>query len=637
VAVSLTAVIWANPLLKRSATWAMVASVWVAAAFPSVPALLTLLGLESNPIAAQFLMAITLHQQAATIATLAILFCEPLWFGALAIIGQAALLSLSLYLRESDYELTFLYLAWIGILLGVHFWRGAPRHAPGVPRGWSFVLQDIAIFLLAVGLTVTVMYRVFDTVIFNGDEVANSFQADVYAHFRAYSTPPACASMFENYWVFTHEGRVFSQYTPGWPMFMAPFQRFGVIWLAGPTMAGIVAVGIARLSRRLAAGVGGASKHVALTVKIAGPLGATLALLGPSLLLNGASRFSHTMVCACFAWAVESMCVVSAREGSRRDLGYGFLLGAATSLGVATRPADGGFLGIGVFLYFVWVLLHRRISLRAFAATAVGFLVFGGLTLLILKLQTGHWFQSGYSITALIHPEGKLVLTVPEPNQFKYGVPFATGSYCWWPAAPALGFAGIVLAMKGRERRVSFMLLVGVVALAAFYSAVQFGRGYDDGHGPRYLLPSVVLWASGSAGVLAPVLARFSSALQWRYYPLKKRFLAAGPPLLALYAAYHGVERIIPRMYPLAHEEQMASTGPLRAAKEQHLKNAIVALIPGNLPQHETNLAQNAPMDPNPDVLFLIVRTPADEACARQHFPGRTWYRAGKGTTLTPY
>ena len=57
---------------------------------------------------------------------------------------------------------------------------------------------------------------------------------------------PPCASMFENYWVFRHEGRAFSQYTPGWPLFMAPFSRLGVIYLAGPVMAGILAVGIGR-------------------------------------------------------------------------------------------------------------------------------------------------------------------------------------------------------------------------------------------------------------------------------------------------------------------------------------------------------------------------------------------------------
>ena len=48
-------------------------------------------------------------------------------------------------------------------------------------------------------------------------------------------------------------------------------------------------------------------------------------------------------------------------------------------------------------------------------------------------------------------------------------------------------------------------------------------------------------------------------------------------------------------------------------------------------------MAQNSPTDPNPDVLFLIRHNKADEACARKHFPGRKWYRAGMDETLRPY
>jgi hypothetical protein len=63
-----------------------------------------------------------------------------------------------------------------------------------------------------------------------------------------------------------------------------------------------------------------------------------------------------------------------------------------------------------------------------------------------------------------------------------------------------------------------------------------------------------------------------------------------------------------------------------------------VTITPGHTTEYnEMNLSQNAPMDPNPDVLFLIVRSDADVACAREHFPGRTWYRSGCGEVLEPY
>lgn len=633
----LTAVIWARPLTKRRATLALTAAVWVAALFPNIEAFTRFFDLAENPNATQFLGAMSLHQHAATIATLAVLLTEPLWFGALAIVGQLLLLGLSLYLRESEFELTFAYLAWFGVIVGVHAARFVSRESEPMPRKFTVFSQDLVICLGSVALAAFITDSVFARAIFNGDEVANSFQADVLAHFQAYAVPKPCASMFQNYWVFTHEGRMFSQYTPGWPLFMAVFQRFDAIWLAGPAMTGIVAVGIARLSRRLVRGVGGPLLG-ALALKIAGPLGATLAVLGPSLLLNGASRFSHTMVCACFAWSVESLCVLADRPGSRcRIWGYGFLLGASTSLGVATRPADGGMLGIGVFLYFVWVLIRRRIGWREFAATSFGFLLFGGLTLVILRLQLGEWFATGYSLTPSIHREGTLVLSLPNPNEIRYGVPLATGSFCWWPAAPALGLGGVVQALKGRERRLSIMLLVSTAALLTFYSLVGFGRGGDEGHGPRYVLPSVVLWASGSAALLAPVLARFFSTLKWRYIPLRRRLSATAPALTAMIAIGWGVYRLAYRIYPVAKAETMAATGPLRAARDQNLRNAMVVIVPGSIPAHQQNLAQNPPMNDNPDVLFLIRDKAADEVCARKAFPGRTWYRAGMDTRLVPY
>ncbi len=151
--------------------------------------------------------------------------------------------------------------------------------------------------------------------------------------------------------------------------------------------------------------------------------------------------------------------------------------------------------------------------------------------------------------------------------------------------------------------------------------------------GPRYALPVVVPMAIGTAAILAPLIAR-----AWaRVAGLRARTRALGPALLAAAAVIYGVARIAPLMYPIAHDQYVNWTAPLRGARKMKLKNAIVMIEPGRVPAHETNLAQNAPMDPNPPVLFLIRRGPEDEACARAHFPGRTWYRAGMDTTLTPY
>jgi hypothetical protein len=627
VGTTLAAVAWAYPLRTRLATTLLCAAIATTALVPTlVPEVFAL------PAPLQI---VHILQASALCATLAMLLQRSRALKVLAVLGQCGLLALSLYVTESDHELVFGYLFWYGLLIGAYLLTTAPAGrgwAPPIAR--SFARHDVVIFCATVALAFLVTNLVFERFIYDGDEVAYTYQADVYGHFLAYGPIPPCSSMFENYWVFHHDGHAFSQYTPGWPLFMALFSRLGIIDLAGPVVGGIMAVGIARLSRRLASGLGPSPERSQRIVAIAGVLGPLCAVLGPSMLLNAASRFSHTMVCACFAWAVESLCVVSERGvTSRRAAGYGLLLGSAAALSVATRPADGVFLGIGIFLYFLWAARDRRISWQAFAGTAFGFAAFAGLTLVILRLQLGAWFQTGYTIAPSIHPEAALRLSWPKANQWKYGIPLAIGSYTWWPAAPALGIAGLLRALGGRERRVTFMLLIGPLALFTFYNFVEFDRYTDDGLGPRYFLIYVVPMATGGAALLAPIIERIAIGAQSPFTWLRR----LAPAALATVAILYGVLRVAPLVYPVAVAEYKYATAPLRGAKNLGLKNAIVTITPGHATAHETNLAQNPPLNPNPDVLFLIRRTKADEVCARQHFPGRTWYRSGLDENLKPY
>jgi hypothetical protein len=629
VAATLTAVLWARPLRTHAATLLLGASIWSAALYPNATAIALALRLDAVP------GVVPVLEVSATMATIALFLHGPRWFGALAALGQLALFFLAHYVRDSAYELMGAYLLWYGALTGAHALGSArATRAEPVLRLRSLRVQDGLIFLGATCLALVVTQFVFGRVTFNGDEIANTFQADVYGHFRAYAPVPPCPSMFENYWVFRYQGRAFSQYTPGWPLFMAPFQRLGVVWLAGPCMAGLMAVGVARLSRRVAWGLGRTPESSRRIVEVAGVLGALCAILGPSMLLNGGSRFSHTMVAACFAWSVESLCALSNRGLPRRSqLLHGLLLGTATSLGLATRPADGATLGVGVFLYFVYALCRGRIGWRGFAGTAASFVFFGGLTAVILRLQLGAWGQTGYTIAGSIHGEAALRLSWPEPNQLRTALPLATGSYCWWPAAPALGVAGLIQALGGRERRVAFMLTMSPLALVGFYFFVEFGRYGDDGLGPRYILPVVVSMAAGGAGLLAPLIERLRQvSLGLR---TQARFFA--PAVLATAAMLYGVIRIAPLVYPLPMWDYKYATAPLRAARRLKLRNAIVIIERGKVPADEWNLAQNEPMNPNPDVLFLTRHDAKDEACAREHFPGRTWYRGGMDETLAPY
>jgi hypothetical protein len=361
-------------------------------------------------------------------------------------------------------------------------------------------------------------------------------------------------------------------------------------------------------------------------------------MFGPSMLLNGASRFSHPMVAGCFAWAVESAAVLAEPGISRRRAwAYGLLLGAATSLGLATRPGDGGTLGVGVFLYFAYAFYRRRVSLQGVLGTAIAFLLCGGLTAIILRLQLGAWFKTAYSIAAAIHPEAEVKLSWPQPHEFRYNLPIAWGSYMWWPAAPALGVAGLVRALRGRQRGVAFMLGVSSLAFLTFYLFPEFNRVADGGFGPRYIMPMVVPMAVGGAALLAPLFASFHGVLRARPFLRTPAVAAGAPALLVAGAVLYGTYRIAPHVYPIAKADYAASTEPLRAVRNKKLRNAIVLLQQDRVVAHVTNLAQNLPFERNPNVLMLIRSSPADEACAKKHYPGRKWYRAGPGKRLEPY
>ena len=627
VGATLTAVAWANPLRTRVATPLFSVAVLATALIPSlIPAVFTLP--EGVPLAYPL-------QAAALLATVAMLLQPSHALKVLAVLGQLLLFALSSYVRESDHELTLTYVFWYGLLLGSHLLTtAAPRRDFEPSDKRSYALTETLIFLSTVALAFLVTSTVFHRLITDGDEVAYTFQAEVYGRLKPYAPIPPCASMFENYWVFQHNGHEFSQYTPGWPLFMALFARLGLVDLASPVCAGLMAVGLSRLSRRLAGGLAPDDESAERIRAIAAVLGPLLAVLGPSMLLNAAARFSHVMVCLCFVWAVESVSVIAERKVSpRRALGYGVLLGASTALAVATRPADGAFLGVGVFLYFLSAAVRRQIPWRAWLGTSLGFAACAGLTLTILRLQLGAWFQTGYTIAPTIHPEAALRLSWPRAHEWKYGVPLAVSSYMWWPAAPALGIAGLLRALGGRERRVAFMLLVGPLIVLTFYFFVEFDRFSDDGLGPRYFLVHVIPMSAGGAALLAPLFARIWLGLE---RPISW-LLRLTPALVATAAICYGVARIAPLIYPVAVAEYKYKTAPFRGAQKLGLKNAIVMIIPGHSTEHITNLAQNRPFEENPDVLFLIRRNKADEVCAEQHFPGRTWYRAGLDDHLTPY
>ena len=466
----------------------------------------------------------------------------------------------------------------------------------------------------------------------SADEWANTFQAAAFAKLHAYGGLPHCPEAFRNFYVFQYLGRSFAQYTPGWPFFMTPFVALHLAWLAGPASLGVLAVGVARLGRRATAGFArGADPTAAAQVRAGGIFAAVVLALSWMVLINGASRYPHVFVAAMFAWSLEALCRVSDPTLSHDDQKkWGAVLGGCAALMLTARPGDGATLGFGLFVYFVYAVIRRRVGWRsaAMGAAVAGFV--GGLTLVILRLQLGRWFQTGYSLTETFYPWAKMAWSLPKPNEYKWGIPLAAGLYCWWPCAPAVGLAGIA-ALQGRARRLGFVFCLGVLPLVFLCTLNEFGRGYDFGYGPRYEFPLVVPMAVGAGVIFADLWMRATLAAHGRIGGFAASALNLGGPfVLALAAVIVGVVRVAPNLYPFTYQDVHLHNRLREAIDAADLHNAIVFGGIGLNTTDPLDLTENLPLDlyPNQDVLIAIDRGPDETRCVQEKYRGRAFYRA---------
>jgi hypothetical protein len=618
-----------------AARGAMLGGIWLAVLALAIPAFAASVGYQPGPQAVRLLL-----ESSAALGTLAALLALRPVVTIVALLGQVALWWVSGYVKDSDGELGGLFLGWLGLILGLLL-RGAARPAPAaepppVDEDRSYALHDVVVFTTATALASLVCLLVMRKRDGTADEWAYTYQAAVFAKGHVFAQSPRCQPYLQNFYVFESSGRLFSQYTPGWPFFLAPFVWIRAVWLAGPVAMGLMSVGIAMLSRRAARSLGSRERLGEGAIAAAGSWGAALATLGTTVLILAASRYPHVFVTALYAWSLEALFTVSTPGVSRaRQLRWGCVLGSAAALMLATRPAEGATLGLGIAVVFVVALARGRVGWRAMAATTAAFAFWGGLSLVILRVQLGKWFETGYALNAVIYPWNVVKYSWPLPNQWKYELPLATGAYCWWPCSVALGLAGLALV---RGRMVA-ALAVGELAYEVLLQRIDVGQrgGFDWGYGPRYLLVLVVPMAVGGAVALAPLaIAAFGRTLGGR-----RALVRGGPLALALTAIAAGWLRIVPLVWPTAADHVRRHAGLQTAIDAMHLRNAVVMAAPGTTGFDPFDLTTNLPIDlyPDQDVIIAIDRSPDAVACMRAAYPSRRFYRAAgvDDVRITPY
>ena len=358
------------------------------------------------------------------------------------------------------------------------------------------------------------------------------------------------------------------------------------------------------------------------------------------MLINGGSRYPHVFVAAMFAWSIEALFAITTRP--RGDLSpvdarrWGATLGACAALMLAARPADGATLGIGLFLSFAYALLRGRVGGRSVAWAALLFTAISALTLVLLRLQLGKWFMTGYSLAGDLYPTiGKPTWSVPKPNEFKWGIPLVTGAYSWFPASPAVGLAGIAM-LRGRARRMGFLFFFSHLPGVTLYTLSEFGRGWDFGYGPRYAMPFIVPMAVGTGVVLAHI---WTQARARASAPTRGRADARGPLAVAAVAIVVAMVRLAPLVYPPAYLDIKQHTRLQDALAATPVHHAIVVAGNGISNTDSLDLTENLPIDLYPDQDVIIAMDLFDTTrCLRQAYPDRALYRAigGEPVRIVP-
>ena len=617
VAVALTAMLWHRPIKPRIATVTLLVAIWMATLAPLVPDWWTRLGGWFPPIDGR----LQLLEATAALATVAMFLARPRWLAYLAVAGELSLMWIGDRVIDSDYELCALHVAWFGALAGAYWAVAYASDRPKEPiavRARSYWKQDLVLFGVASTLAFLVGWLVVQHVCDSADEWGYNYQALVLARFKAYAPVPQCPVAHQAHWTFYWQGRAFSMYLPGWAYFLAPFARLRIPWAASPLCFGAMIVGIARVARRAAGPAGGW-------------IAAACAGLGSASLLNGGARYCHVWVTMLAVWVIESVLASSELGISRRAQWlWGVLMGACAGFCLSTRPQDAALILSGACVYFLYAIFRRKISWRTLVGAAVPFAFVCGLTLVVLRLQIGQWFKTGYDIAPQFYWWTKLNMNIPARDAWKYPIPLMTGAYVFFPMAPAIAVAGLfVLGV----RRLTFMLVVGGLAHLVFYILCDFGRYRDFGYGPRYHMPLLIVLAVGMAVALAPLFRAFERR-SLELPDLPRKLVPLAPAALVVLAAAAGVVRCSLPVYACGYQPFRSAL--TRAIQRDNLHNAVVIVgqsATGSGPLIEV---RNDPFEANPDVVILS----GDELdCTRKLYAGRQFYRATghDEITLTPF
>ena len=377
---------------------------------------------------------------------------------------------------------------------------------------------SLAIALAAALLYLTIARMVFSAKPLLIDEVAQVFQARLFAAGSFWAPAPQYPEFFSTSLLLNLDGRVFSQFPAGAPAMLALGSWLGAEWIVIPLFGAASVLLFASLVRRIEARPGVA-------------LGATLLFaFAPFVAFMSGSHMNHVTSLTWLLLGMLGLARVMERASPRfRD---GLLLGLGFGVAATIRPSDGLIFALPAGLW----LLGRTIRSGGWAvlvASGLGIVLPVSGLLASNAATTGSPFTFGYiALWGAAHDVGFHVSPYGEAHTPARGLELLNlyfvrlQSYLFETPIPSLVPAIGGLALTRRVSAFDRYLLATALLLCLFYFAYWHDGFYI---GPRFMIP------------LSPILAIWTSrgiaALPVRFpHPLVRRGLAVATVISVLIA-----------------------------------------------------------------------------------------------------
>ena len=282
--------------------------------------------------------------------------------------------------------------AVIAILL-----RRRPTLAPSLHARWvaassRFERRTLPVTLVVAAAALAV-YALIARAVFSAkplliDEIAQALQARIFLQGRLAAAAREPAEFFATLHMVEHGGKVFSQFPPGGPAMLAPFDALGAMWLTGPVFGAIAVTLWALVLRRTEPRPG-----VALASLL-------LFAFAPFVAFMSGSHMNHVTV---LAWTLAGVLgLVRLVQSDERRLGSALLCGLGFGVAATVRPVDAFAFALpaGIWLLVRAVRGGTRLPARIAELAVSGVAIVAPMALMALfnLRTTGSPLMSGYEL-----------------------------------------------------------------------------------------------------------------------------------------------------------------------------------------------------------------------------------------------